>query len=227
MAEIAYEIRYVVMDPPRPIRTSSVSDLVYERLREEIVSTVRSPGDRLNYAAVADELGVSRTPVREAMVRLAKEGFLTAHHHRGFSVAELDPVEIRETYPIITALEVAGLRLGVPEIFEELDELGSLNARLGNAIDPSERYELDVEWHRSLIAPSGNERLLEAVSLHKHVIRRYDHRYMDDVGHVLGSVEEHQSILTALDERAVEDAARRLERHWRRGMEEVLKWVDT
>ena len=205
----------------RPLR-----DIVYDRLREEIVEGRRSPSDRLKDTVLAETLGVSRTPVREALLRLAKEGFLSADHQRGFRVADLDPLEIRETYPIIASLEAAGLRLATIPDNEILERLREINHRLGAAGEARQRLRTDQEWHRALVEPSGNSRLLRTLAVHKDIVRRYENRYMKDVGRVLGSVGEHERILAALEHGDVELACRRLEAHWREGMEKVLEWVE-
>lgn len=205
---------------PRPLR-----EVVYERLRDEIVDGTRPPLDRLKVGPVAEEAGISPTPVREALLRLAKEGFLQADHNRGFRVAGLDPVEIRETYPIIAGLESAGLRqAGLPDA-AALERLRSINDRLRKGATPRVRLAIDTEWHAALVAPAGNERLERALALRKEVVRRYENRYMDDAGRVFASVEEHAAILDALETGDLDAARHRLEGHWERGMEEVLAWV--
>lgn len=212
--------------PPSPtLQSRPLRDIVYERLRDQIVDGTRSPRDRLKVNHLADEVGISPTPVREALLRLAKEGFLRADHNRGFRVADLDPVEIREIYPIVAGLESAALRQAGPPDPGQLDRLREINARLRKAASPKARLAIDTEWHRALIEPAGNERLGKELTLHKNVVRRYENRYMDDAGRVFGSVDEHDSVLDALDAGDLRLARRLLEDHWERGMEEVLAWV--
>ena len=208
-----------------PVATRPLQDLVYEQLRAEIVEGARPPRVRLKDTTLAESLGVSRTPVREALLRLASEGFLRADHQRGFRVPDLDPVEIRETYPIIAALESAGLRLaGAPDP-ASVERLHAINRRLGSSTRARQRLRIDQEWHRALVELSGNSRLLATLATHKEVVRRYENRYMKDVERVLGSVAQHEAILAALEAGDVDLACRRLEQHWQEGMEKVLAWV--
>ena len=207
------------------IVTRPLREIVYERLREEIVDGSRSPRVRLKDTTLAESLGVSRTPVREALLRLASEGFLHADHQRGFRVPDFDPLEIRETYPIIAALESAGMRLAGAPDRGALERLRTINRRLGDASGARRRLAIDQEWHRALVEPSGNRRLLATLATHKAVVRRYENRYMKDLGRVLGSVAEHEGILAALEAGDMDMACRRLEAHWREGMAKVLEWV--
>lgn len=208
------------------IATPPLRELVYERLRDEIMEGARSPRVRLMDTALAASLGVSRTPVREALLRLASEGFLRADHQRGFRVPDFDPGEVRDTYPIIAALEAAGLRSSGPPDGDSLDHLRAINRRLGQATGARVRLRIDQEWHCALVERSGNRRLLRTLSTQKSVVRRYENRYMKNVGRVLGSVAEHEGIVAALESGDVELACRRLEAHWEQGMAKVLEWIE-
>jgi DNA-binding GntR family transcriptional regulator len=211
---------------PAAIVTRPLRDAVYDRVLAEILEGVRAPGARLRDTELAESFGVSRTPVREALLRLAKEGFLQTDHQRGFRVASLDPTEVRETYPLIIALETAGLRLAGAPDRETLDRLAAWNDRMEASAQPRKRLEIDQQWHRALIDGARNARLFDSLDAHKKVVRRYENRYMTDVERVLASVDEHAAILAALEAEDVELACRRLADHWRRGMEKVLAWID-
>lgn len=207
------------------IRSRPLRDVVYERLRDEIVNGTRGPLDRLKVGPLAEEAGISPTPIREALLRLAKEGFLSTDHNRGFRVAPLDPAEIRETYPIIAGLESAGLRQAGPPDTAGVARLRAINTRLRGAAGPQARLQMDTEWHRALVAPAGNVRLERELALQKDVVRRYENRYLDDAGRAVGSVDEHAAIVDALEAADLAAARNRLEAHWERTMAVVLAWA--
>lgn len=211
---------------PAQIAARPLRDAVYDRILDEILEGRQPAGARLKDTELAQSLGVSRTPVREALLRLAEEGFLRTDHQRGFRVTSLDPEEVRETYPIIIALETAGMRLaGAPDP-AAMDRLRATNHRLETAAHARRRMAIDQEWHRALIAPARNRRLFHALANYKKVVRRYENRYMTDVERVLASAEEHERILSALQGGDMELACRLLATHWREGMEKVLEWID-
>ena len=206
----------------RPLR-----DIVYERLRDEIIAGTLAPRDRLKVGALAKSSRISPTPVREALLRLEREGFLHGDHNKGFSVAELDPVEIRQTYPIIGGLESAALRdAGLPDP-GTIVRLKEINRQLGLAGSAKARLATDLEWHRTLIAAARNDRLAQVIALNKEVVRRYENRYMRDASRVFGSVEAHSAILQALETGDVLAARGLLEKHWEDSMVEVLGWIES
>src|ERR1700745_3029365 len=100
---------------------------VYDFLREEILSERLAPGAELQEVALAEELGVSRGPLREAIGRLAAEGLVTVRPRRGAVVRSLSKDEFLELYQVREALEVMAVRLAVPKLeaddFAQLDEL--------------------------------------------------------------------------------------------------------
>jgi DNA-binding GntR family transcriptional regulator len=206
------------------LRRAPLRDQIYMILVEQVTSGVLAPGSRLRDASVAASLGVSRTPVREALMRLEREGFLLADHNRGFFVRGFDEHEICETYPLVWTLEVLALRDGFPPSPELLSRLEALNRSMGSTkVSAAELSRLDHEWHAALVAASTNQRLGTIISPLKAAIQRYERAYMRSRQDVRASVEEHEQIRKALAGGKVDTAADRLERHWRRGMEALLR----
>ena len=91
------------------ITRERLSTDVHQELLNRIVRGEVGSGQRLKDAEVAEELGVSRTPVREALLRLEREGFISSQKHLGFSVKRLQESEIREVYPLVRLLECSAL----------------------------------------------------------------------------------------------------------------------
>jgi DNA-binding GntR family transcriptional regulator len=205
-----------------PLREKVHDALVRRILRDEL-----KPGCRLSDSVLAGELGVSRTPVREALVRLEQEGFLEVDVGRGFFIKPLSAAEVRETYPILWTLEVLALRTSprlTPATLAELDHINDEMREAGD--DPDLRIGLDMAWHRTLLAGCENERLLEMIAGLKAVIRRYEYAYMADAGLVPVSTRAHEQIARAAAAGHVETAVPLLEENWRFGMEVVLRWME-
>jgi DNA-binding GntR family transcriptional regulator len=205
-----------------PLREQVHHAIVGRILREEL-----APGSRISDSAMAGELGVSRTPVREALLRLEREGFLEVDVGRGFFVKPLSAGEVREAYPILWTLEVLALRTSPPPSRARLADLARINAELSEAADdPERRIDLDVEWHRTLLGECGNARLMEMISDIKNVIRRYEYAYMQNAGHIPVSTSTHERIARAIEAGDVETAVPLLETNWRFSMEELLGWIE-
>src|SRR5215213_8157418 len=121
-----------------PLREQVHHAIIGRILREEL-----APGARLSDSALAGELGVSRTPVREALLRLEREGFLEVDVGRGFFVKPLSAGEVREVYPILWTLEVMALRTAAPPSRARVADLARINAELAEAAhDPERRIDL-------------------------------------------------------------------------------------
>jgi DNA-binding GntR family transcriptional regulator len=186
------------------------------------------PGTRLRDATLAARLGVSRTPVREALLRLSRDGHLESIPGRGFRVRQLDPTEIRDVGTILSTLEPLGLRVSSDFPRERLDRLAALDGRMGRTRgDPAASIELHDEWHRILLEACPNRRLIQMVSTLRQTPRRYLHSYMRQTGGLSLSTGQHAKILDALGRGDRDSAVRHLEQHWRRGTEELEAWAKT
>lgn len=206
------------------LRRTPLRDEVYRILVGKVTAGELPPGARLSDVSVAEELGVSRTPVRETLLRLEREGFLEADHHRGFFVRGFDEREIRETYPLVWALETLALRLAFPLPEETVPRLRALNRSMKAVrATPSELTRLDLQWHSALVAGCGNSRLLGILGPLKSSIERYEHGYMRTRNDVMASTREHDAIAESAAAGDVQSAASLLEAHWRRGMEALFE----
>lgn len=206
-----------------PLREQVHRAIVGRILREEL-----APGARISDSALAQELGVSRTPVREALLRLEREGFLEVDVGRGFFVKALSPRELREVYPIVWTLELLALRTSPLPGRARVAELDRINGELATAgDDPERRTDLDVAWHRALLDGCGNQRLLEMIAAQKAVIRRYEYAYMQNAGLIPVSTRTHDDIARSLENGDVEGAAVLLEGNWKITLDELLPWLES
>jgi DNA-binding GntR family transcriptional regulator len=204
------------------IDRTPIRDQVYRVVLGGIVSGESSPGTQIKDTALADQLGVSRTPVREALLRLTQEGFLESTPGRGFSVRRLELQEIRESFPILWTLEALALSLSGPLSEATLGRLEELNAQLEREHDDATtKLELDGALHDTLVSSCKNNRLLEAITQLRRVIRRYELAYMTEADLVGSSVREHSEIIGLLRQGKNDRAATVLTRHWQRSSEAI------
>ena len=190
---------------------------VHQELLGQIVRGRYAPGQRLKDTELAEELGVSRTPVREALLRLEREGFISSQKHLGFSVKRLQESEILEVYPLVRLLECSALDSASPPRPEKLERLKDLGRSLKDeGSDPLRRIELDSAWHETLIADSGNRHLMRILSDLKRILLRYEYAFMQDERLVAESAAEHGAIASALEGGDRKGAVRLLKAHWDR-----------
>jgi DNA-binding GntR family transcriptional regulator len=211
-----------------PIHRTPLRQQVRRELLKMVFDGTLPVGERIAERAVAERLGVSRTPVREALMALEEEGIVESRPARGFAPAPLSARDVRETYPLIAALEVLAIRSADPAT---LPALGARLRQLADELeaagdDPRALRRLDDRWHAQLVAPSGNERLRRTLEGLKRVVRRYELAWLDDGERVELSAAQHAAIADALAAGDVEEAARLLELNWRATMNGLLGWLE-
>lgn len=205
-----------------------VAQPIRAQIRREVADRILDgrlpPLAPVRHAEMARELGVSVTPLREALIELAREGLLEARPNRGFVVAPFGERELRDLYALIRQLEAGSLR-DHPPAASRHERLGALNRELAGATgDPWRAVELDIEWHRELLADDPNEIRREVLEGLKLRAVRYAYAYLREVGRIPQSAEEHRTILVRLRDEDVAGAARALEENWR--PRRMLEWLD-
>ena len=207
----------------RPLR--SLREEVYERLRGLVNRGRLRPGKYLDLNALAREIGISRTPLRDALLRLECEGFVEIHNRRGVRVAPLTLDRIRHIYEVLAALESTALRdvatRITPEIVARMSELNREMVRALNASDFARFYDTNLAFHDMYLNLSDNAELVRQVHLLKQ--RLYDFPRLK--GFVpeweRASVEEHEAMVRVLDQGNVGAAADLLrDVHWSFGYQE-------
>jgi DNA-binding GntR family transcriptional regulator len=197
------------------LKPETLTDQVYEILRERVISGQIPPGEFVREKDVSDRLGVSRTPVREALSRLGSEGFLERIPHRGFRLPNETVEDLIEIYPIMTALEV----LSVKEAFDRLDEkaiaeLRKINESYAKAYKDNDIHggiDKNHEFHNKLSASSGNNRLCRMLEDLRSRVRSLEIWAFSDINNWPRSIEEHEEILRALESRRLDRAIEILE----------------
>jgi DNA-binding GntR family transcriptional regulator len=209
------------------ITRTPLRDQVYREILDRIYRGDLHPGARVRDTTLASQLSVSRTPVREALLRLAREGVIDADMGRGFTVCRLDPAEMRETGAILAALEGLALQTCDEIPAERLARLSEIDQELAQTRGDVDRcIRLDEEWHRTLLEGCPNRRLLDMISTLWQVPRRYMRAYLRDAGRVSLSTQHHARIIEALRRNDRVTAAQRFGHHWQRGIEELGAWIE-
>lgn len=201
---------------------SALRDGLRGAVLERILSGELTAGGRINESRLAQELGVSRTPLREALLGLQAEGFVSSETSRGFFVAPLSAREVREVYPMLWTLEGLAVRLSGPLAASWVPELERINRELAESAGPEEALASDTTFHRKLISGCPNRRLLKTVGELRLVIRRYAHLHMQDETLVMNSIHQHREIISALRDGDVNGAIEWLEKNTRFGMDVSL-----
>jgi DNA-binding GntR family transcriptional regulator len=214
------------MNMTTQIARAPLRDEVCRQILDRIHRGDLPPGSRVRDVDLASQLGVSRTPIREALLHLAREGVLDTTMGQGFRVRTLDAAELREVGDILGSLESLALRLSPPPTPDRLDRLRQVDRRLEQTRgDVSRCLDLEDDWHWILLEACPNRRLLELIVSLRHVPRRYLATYMRDAGRLSLSTLPHQKILQALEEQGCDSAAAVFEQQWRRGVAELEAWV--
>jgi DNA-binding GntR family transcriptional regulator len=189
---------------------------VYEQLKSDIFEFRLLPGTRFSENEIARRARVSRTPVREALFRLEREGYLEVHAKSGWSVRALDFAALDHLYDVRLILECEAVRklsAGNPRVSLAGLEKIWLVAPRQRLTDGARVARLDEEFHAKLVAAAGNPelaRLHQTITERIRIVRRLDFTLPDRVGK---TYEEHGAILRALLARDAANAARLLQAH--------------
>lgn len=201
------------------ITIKSLKEQVYNYLREELRTGRILPGSVINLDETARKLGVSRTPLRDALLQLESEGFVTIHARRGVVVNTLSLQDIKNCYEVIGALESTALQLALSKIGQaEIKTMEGLVEEMEKAIqadDFDRYYEKNLAFHDVYLGLSGNPQIVRIVTIMKK--RLYD--FPRKRGFVkeweLASILEHAELLDLIRQRrAVEAAAYVRDVHW-------------
>lgn len=210
-----------------PVASVTKAAAAFNALRQAIEEGRLRPGDRLRTAELSRELGMSSTPIREALRLLQAEGLVEYEEHRGLSVRRFSSEQVDEVYRLRMALEPLATRLAVERASEsQLAELrkvhGSLRRLAQQRPGGHQAARLNTEWHRLLYAASGSGLLVDFINrlwgaLPVEVLWTSDH--------MASSVNNHESIMERLLARDSEGAAELMARHIRRSWERNVERI--
>jgi DNA-binding GntR family transcriptional regulator len=204
----------------------TVVDYAYEQIWQRVIMMGGSEEQRLSDVALAEQLRISRTPVRQALERLVQEGLVRADPRRGFWTSTFTAQDIHEIYDLRAALEVLALRLAAPHLNHEdlkahIEELYAVRAELHT--HPVLRFlQVDIRLHMLITRASGNGRLIHTLSLLRSQICMFqmqDTLYPERMEIALN---DHERVLQALLKGNIDEAADCLAVHIRNAKEGVL-----
>lgn len=218
------------MTAKRAIVRSGLADQIYEALLDRVLDLSYAPGERLVIDQIAREMGVSPTPVRDALTRMAGEGFIESTPFRGFTVLPVPSAdEIEQSFEARAVIEVAGVRLGCARRGDgQVAELREIHERIVGQFTsrPAKTYapfgRLNQRFHLLLVGTSANRFLEDALRVldHDALMARTMHGLgVPDFTHIVG---EHEAIIEAVESRDEAAAAEAVETHIRHGAERVL-----
>ena len=194
------------MDEFLPLR-----DVVFNRLRQSILIGELKPGERLMELHLANRLGVSRTPIREAIHKLEQEGLVTIIPRRGAEVAQITEKSMNDVLEVRRALDALCVELACERITEEgLTTLREACENFEQCVrtgDSKQIAQADVALHDIIVQATGNQRLIQLVNNLSEQMYRYRFEYIKDSSQHQTLVEEHRIIYQSIVRKDKETAA--------------------
>ena len=211
----------IQLDSYQPLR-----EVVCETLRDAVRRGILQPGERLMEIQLAEDLGVSRTQVREAIRKLEMEGYVIMMPRRGTYVADLSIRDINEVFEIRTSLEYLASGLGAERINEdELEKLQRLLVEIGAYIKSGDMESIvrtDTEFHDLLYQASRNTRLVGIISNLREQLTRFRTTSMSFPGRLKATLEEHRKIVEAIAQGDEKAARKEAEHHMEKSEQTLL-----
>ncbi len=218
----------VVRPRVSPVGATSLADLVYDLVRDQIITFKLKPFDALSEKKVAETVGVSRTPVREALARLATQRLVDIYPQRGTMVSPLRRIDLESSQFMREVLEV-GLVKRVAALEKRDEVVKKLRAEvafqevLADLDDEVRFYGSDEAFHRVIAVHAGLPGMWEEIRRAKIHMDRYRHLMLATVERNVGEIaDQHGAIIAAIDAGDVKAAGKAMRTHLRR----VLKFVD-
>lgn len=202
----------------------TAKDHAYNQIQQWIIDGTLLPGEKINDTELAQALGVSRTPIREALQILETEGFVKMFPGKATQVTEIHRESIHELLPPLASLQVLATKLASEKIDEStITELEDINHRFQSAIETENYFsalKIDESFHQVIIDAADNIYIKQLVrSLQAHVRRHFFHN-----GIVLtkASITDHRNIIHYLEKKKLEEAAVVMENNWLRTLDILI-----
>ena len=194
---------------------------VAERLRQRIYARELAPGDWIDELKIAGDLGISRTPLREALKVLATEGLVTMKLRRGAYVTEASPKDLADVYHLLSLLETDAARMVAEHASAAaLAELNSLHRELEAAAHDTDCFfALNEAFHLRLLELADNRWRLQVVQDLRKVMKLHRQHSLQKAGRLDQSLAEHRALLAALTARDPERAAACMRQHFDGGLD--------
>jgi DNA-binding GntR family transcriptional regulator len=207
-------------DDPPALSPRALYQEVAERLRQQIFTRQLEPGSWIDELKLANEYGISRTPLREALKVLAVEGLVTMKVRRGAYVTEMSADDVRQVYRLLGLLEAdAAAEVAERASDEEIAELRALHERLEKQTRQRDAFfATNEQFHLRLLAIAGNRWRSQIVGDLRKVMKLNRHHSLFKQGRIGESLAEHRAVVQALQARDAEGAARLMRAHFANGL---------
>ncbi|MBA4254774.1 MAG: GntR family transcriptional regulator [Polaromonas sp.] len=197
---------------------------VAELLRQRIFSRELQPGSWIDELKIAEEFGISRTPLREALKVLAAEGLVTMKVRRGAYVTEVSDKDLRDVYHLLSLLEsdAAGV-VAATATPEQLNDLQALHEELEAAVSDRDRFfAINEQFHLRLLALADNRWRDQMVADLRKVMKLNRHNSLLKGGRLAESLVEHRAIMEALRARDAQATTQRMRQHFANGLKAAV-----
>ena len=194
---------------------------VAEQLRQRIFQRELEPGSWIDELKIAEQMGISRTPLREAIKVLAAEGLVTMKVRRGAYVTEMSDKDLRDVYHLLALLEsdAAAVVAGRATV-QQLQALQTLHEELERSVhDRDQFFAVNERFHMQLLALADNRWRDQLVADLRKVMKLNRHNSLLKQGRIAESLQEHRTIMQALHARQPETARQALQAHFAHGLE--------
>jgi len=198
---------------------------VAEQLRQRIFSRELEPGSWIDELKIAEEFGISRTPLREALKVLAAEGLVTMKVRRGAYVTEVSERDLADVYHLLALLESDAAGVAAERATpEQIAELKALHAELEAAarpgrVDREHFFAVNERFHMRLLAIADNRWRDQLVADLRKVMKLNRHNSLLKTGRIAESLAEHRALMAAIEARDPQAAVARMQAHFRSGLE--------
>ena len=212
------------MNAPPPLAPRALYEQVAEHLRQRNFSRELAPGDWIDEVRIAEALGISRTPLREALKVLAAEGLVTMKVRRGSYVTESSPKDMADVYHLLALLEADAAAATAERITDEqLAELRALHAELeaaalAGAAGREHFFALNERFHLRVLEIADNRWRLQIVTDLRKLMKLNRHNSLLKSGRIGESLSEHRAIMQALQTRDAATTTERMREHFANGL---------
>jgi len=203
-----------------PFASTALYEQVADRLRLRILARELEPGAWIDELKLCGELGISRTPLREALKVLAAEGLVTMKLRRGAYVTEMSERDVREAYQLLSLLESdAAAEVATRATDAELAELGELHRALEEALPERDAFfAANERFHLRVLEIDGNRWRLQIVGDLRRLMKLNRHHSLFREGRLAESLDEHRAIVKALLSRDAEACRQLVTAHFCNGL---------
>ncbi|NEU31072.1 GntR family transcriptional regulator [bacterium LRH843] len=210
-------------------KTKSIHSQVYEMIKDAIIKLYFAPGQRISEKELSDKLNVSRTPIREAFIRLSETGLLEVYPQRGTFVTYININDVYEALFVRESLEVTAIQKSMMKINEQditlLETIIAEQRKYHREKEREKFYSFDEKYHETLMGISGYTNAWNIVlssKLHLDRVRYLNLRSYENFNRL---IDEHEEVLNAIKAKNVEKAQKKLSEHISRGAEESIELI--